>query len=126
MWSTLIKSEYLASGGNSALILFHSLRTLSPDSTHALIGHQLNVSTLAYSTKRRKLVSGSWDRTARVWRHAASTGEWECELVLEGHEEAVWGVLPIDQGPQEGGWLTASGELPSRHKGREGAADKNS
>lgn len=102
--------EYIASGGNSALILLHSLKTLSQESKHALLGHQLNVSTLHYSSKRRKLFSGSWDKTARIWSKEESG--WECETVLEGHEEAVWGVLGIDKGPQEGGWLTASG-MPS-------------
>lgn len=115
--------EYIASGGNSSLILLHSLRTLSPESTHALIGHQLNVATMHFSTKRRKLISGSWDRTARVWQPTTTSEEsnensgrgsgsgWDTELVLEQHEEAVWGVMAIDDGPQEGGWLTASGEL---------------
>jgi WD40 repeat protein len=70
-----------------------------------------------YSSKRQKLISGSWDRTARIWGRTSSTenkgerrgGGWECIAVLEEHEEAVWGVLAIDQGPEQGGWLTASG-----------------
>ena len=102
------------------MILLHSLRTLDPESKHALIGHSLNVSTMHYSPKRRRLISGSWDRTARVWAAAQQENPdagleqkaegWETELVLEAHEEAVWGVLAIDDGPPAGGWLTASGE----------------
>lgn len=116
---------YIASGGNSSMILLHSLRTLDQEPKYTLRGHGLNVSTLHYSTKRRKLISGSWDKTARIWgRPDASAdagadsdnnrvkfGEWECEMVLEGHDEAVWGVLAIDEGPQAGGWLTASGRF---------------
>jgi phospholipase A-2-activating protein len=91
---------------------------------HTLIGHSLNVSTLEYSLKRQKLISGSWDRTARVWSKVnpdvggddCSEKEkdgWECEMIMEEHQEAVWGVLAIDQGPNEGCWLTSSGEYNS-------------
>lgn len=119
----LIDTEYIASGGNSSLILLHSLSTLSPDPVHTLIGHSLNVSTLQYSPKRQKLISGSWDRTARIWAPPGpSSKEWECVKVLEEHEEAVWGVLAIDSGPEEGGWLTASGTSSDhmRMKGADG------
>jgi phospholipase A-2-activating protein len=104
------------------LILLHPLSSLgtnpSPEASHTLIGHSLNVSTLHYSSKRQKLISGSWDRTARVWSRSerrdgsevVEEGGWECELVMEEHEEAVWGVLAIDTGPNEGCWLTSSGE----------------
>lgn len=116
--------EYIASGGNSSLILLHSLKSLAQESKYALIGHSLNVSTLDYSTKRRKLISGSWDKTARIWSKSTTgtesgegdgggESEWGCEMVLEGHDEAVWGVLAIDDGPQTGGWLTASGTSAS-------------
>lgn len=113
----LMNLEYIASGGNSSLILLHSLSSLDPEPVHTLIGHSLNVSTMNYSSKRQKLISGSWDRTARIWGRASSTenkeeregGGWECMAVLEEHEEAVWGVLAIDAGPEQGGWLTASG-----------------
>lgn len=106
------------------MVLLHSLKTLSQEPQHALAGHGLNVSTLHYSHKRRKLISGSWDKTARIWSRGTNggaigsetgtgAGGWECEMVLEGHEEAVWGVLGIDEGPQAGGWLTASGTSPT-------------
>lgn len=64
------------------------------------------------------MISGSWDRTARVWSRASSGSDareeedgqgWKCEIVMEEHEEAVWGVLAIDTGPSEGCWLTSSG-----------------
>lgn len=107
------------------MILLHSLTSLDPSPVHTLIGHSLNVSTLQYSAKRQKLISGSWDRTARIWSRSRSqsksddieqqegdeeaSGGWECELVMEEHEEAVWGVLAVDDGPSEGCWLTSSG-----------------
>jgi WD40 repeat protein len=112
----------MASGGNSTVILLHSLnprkgeQKLDPEPRQALIGHSLNVSTLEYSIKRQKLISGSWDKTARIWSKSSTKEEdgqrWKCEIVLEEHEEAVWGVLAIDSGPSDGCWLTSSGTFP--------------
>jgi len=72
------------------------------------MGHQLNVCTLAYSPKRRKLLSASWDYTARVWaQHGESAdSEWKCELVLDRHEQAVWGIAAVDEGKHDGCILT--------------------
>jgi WD40 repeat protein len=116
------EEEYIASGGNSTVILLHSLnprkgeQNLDPEPRQALIGHSLNVSTLEYSIKRQKLISGSWDKTARIWSRSSTEEEdgqgWKCEIVLEEHEEAVWGVLAIDSGPSDGCWLTSSGTFP--------------
>lgn len=100
------RSDLLVSGGNSALILFHSLDTLKADPVDRLAGHALNVCTLTYSSTLKKLVSGSWDHTARVW--SRSGGEWECELVLDGHSEAVWGIGAIDGGSRKGCFLTGT------------------
>lgn len=62
------------------------------------------------------MISGSWDKTARIWSRSILGEEeegdgqrWKCEIVMEEHEEAVWGVLAIDTGPNEGCWLTSSG-----------------
>jgi len=116
------KEEYIASGGNSSVILLHSLnprqgeQRLDSKPRQALIGHSLNVSTLEYSIKRQKLISGSWDKTARIWSRSDTEEKdgqgWVCEIVLEEHEEAVWGVLAIDSGPSDGCWLTSSGMSP--------------
>jgi phospholipase A-2-activating protein len=94
----------LASGGNSSLILIHNLETLSPDADECLIGHTSNVCALNYSQTQQRLVSGSWDCTARVW--AQSTSGWACELSLEGHEQAVWDVQVFEQGSRVGCYLT--------------------
>ncbi|OCF54428.1 hypothetical protein L486_07976 [Kwoniella mangroviensis CBS 10435] len=118
--------DFVASGGNSSLILLHSLKTFSPESEHCLIGHSLNVCTMSYSTKRKKLISGSWDQTARIWSRSLESREWVCERVLEGHEQAVWGVTIIDEGPKANCYLTADrlihlwneeGQILQRFKG---------
>ncbi|KAK8843426.1 hypothetical protein IAR55_007083 [Kwoniella newhampshirensis] len=86
--------------------------------------HWLKLRSLLSTDKLKKLISGSWDRTARVWAHGS--GEWKSELVLEGHDQAVWGVAVVEEGPKEGCYLTADrlinlwnhdGELLLRFKG---------
>jgi WD40 repeat protein len=98
------RPDLIASGGNSSMILLHSLTTLESDSIECLVGHSLNVCTLAYSSRHRKLISASWDGTARVWSRDGS--KWETTLVLDGHDAAVWGVAIVDEGAKEGCYLT--------------------
>lgn len=63
--------------------------SITPDYT--LIGHEDNVCALdVRSGPQGYIVSGSWDRTARVWRN------WECVAVLGDHSQAVWSVLALD------------------------------
>ncbi|KAJ2256788.1 WD repeat protein Lub1 [Coemansia sp. RSA 454] len=57
-----------------------------------LRGHSGNVCALAVSRDGRTLVSGSWDKTAKVWVNG------ECVHTLREHEHAVWGVLVLDDG----------------------------
>lgn len=79
---------------------------------------------MSYSRKHRQLISASWDCAARVWSRSAKgkiegedgkgkvkskAGDWECELVLSGHEAAVWGVTILEGGPHDGYFL--SGEF---------------
>ncbi|ORY26271.1 WD40-repeat-containing domain protein [Naematelia encephala] len=99
---------FIASGGNSSLILLHSLDTLNPEPAECLIGHSLNVCTLTYSPSLAKLVSASWDHTARVW--SETDGHWDTELVLQGHSEAVWGVTVVETGVRLGCYITGSAD----------------
>ncbi|KAJ3262722.1 hypothetical protein HDU77_000238 [Chytriomyces hyalinus] len=52
-----------------------------------LIGHTDTVCALARDEATGAIVSGSWDKTAKVWV------DWQCVLTLTGHEQAVWAVL---------------------------------
>lgn len=90
------------------MILLHSLSTLDSEPVQCLIGHALNVCVLSYSTKSKELISGSWDKTARVWMEEG--GEWKTKLVLDEHTQAVWGVVGVDEGKHAGGYLTGSGK----------------
>lgn len=66
-----------------------SVASSSPDFT--LIGHEDNVSALDVGPGGSYILSGSWDKTARVWKN------WECVAVLGGHLQAVWAVLAVDE-----------------------------
>jgi len=50
-----------------------------------LRGHEHRVVSAAFSPDGQRLVTGSWDRTARVWRVAdRGAPDWACESVLHG------------------------------------------
>lgn len=64
--------------------------SLTPEYT--LVGHSDNVCALdVLDGPGGYIVSGSWDKTARVWRN------FECVATLAGHEQAVWAVLALDE-----------------------------
>ncbi|KAF9358012.1 hypothetical protein BGX26_002652 [Mortierella sp. AD094] len=55
---------------------------------YTLVGHTDNVCSLFADTDGH-IVSGSWDKTAKIWRN------WQCVHTLEGHTQAIWGVLEL-------------------------------
>ncbi|PWN38063.1 PFU-domain-containing protein, partial [Meira miltonrushii] len=64
--------------------------SLTPDFT--LLGHNDNVCALdVLQGTNGYIVSGSWDKTARVWKN------WECVATLAGHTQAVWAVLALNE-----------------------------
>ncbi|KAH9248413.1 hypothetical protein BASA81_013953 [Batrachochytrium salamandrivorans] len=54
-----------------------------------LIGHTENVCALSLA-ENGDLLSGSWDKTAKVWRDGVELH------TLSGHTQAVWSVLAVD------------------------------
>lgn len=54
------------------------------------------MSTLAPGTQNGIVLSGSWDKTARVWA-IAGMGQ-STSITLEGHEAAVWSVVALSSG----------------------------
>ncbi|SJX63555.1 related to DOA1-involved in ubiquitin-dependent proteolysis [Sporisorium reilianum f. sp. reilianum] len=66
-------------------------KTSEPQPSRTLIGHTENVCALDVGPHGQYLVSGSWDKTAKIWRN------WECVATLKGHEQSVWAVLAVDQ-----------------------------
>ncbi|KAJ9104022.1 hypothetical protein QFC19_004156 [Naganishia cerealis] len=134
--------DLIVSAGNSTIILFHLFDPdpatfPSSEPVDGLIGHHANVCALSYSHKHRKLISASWDCAARVWSRTADrkgrsvqpdgqrvkskAGEWRCELVLSGHEAAVWGVAVLESDSCEGLYLTGSADRTLRMYDADGA-----
>jgi phospholipase A-2-activating protein len=65
--------------------------TSSKTPDYTLLGHEDNISTLDVGPGGAYIVSGSWDKTARIWKG------WECVATLKGHLQAVWAVLAVDE-----------------------------
>jgi WD40 repeat protein len=59
-----------------------------------LTGHTGWIQSLAFSRDGRRLVTGGWDNTARVW----DTASGETLLVLRGHDDYVKGLAFSPQG----------------------------
>ncbi|KAL4236565.1 hypothetical protein ACF0H5_004950 [Mactra antiquata] len=85
-------------GSNDSTILAFTLDSPSP--IYKLEGHSSTVCSLA-AGKFGTLLSGSWDKTAKVWLSQ------KCVLTLEGHEAAVWAVAIM---PEQGVMLTGSAD----------------
>ncbi|BEI83943.1 hypothetical protein CcaverHIS002_0405470 [Cutaneotrichosporon cavernicola] len=96
----------LASGGNSTMVLIHSLDTMQDEPISCLIGHSHNVCALHYSSSQKLLASASWDCTARIWKYDGDN--WVCQRVLEGHQQAVWDVKIVANDSWQGPFITAS------------------
>ncbi|KAJ2724552.1 hypothetical protein GGI07_001899 [Coemansia sp. Benny D115] len=82
----------VATAGSDKTILLWDLVSSPSEPVGRLAGHTENVCALAASSDGRTLVSGSWDRTARVWVDG------KCTQTLNEHEHAVWCVLVLRDG----------------------------
>jgi WD40 repeat protein len=70
------------------------LRTLGSGQEKVLSGHSNAVVTVAYSSDGNRLVTGSFDRTLRIWNEQSGA----CEQVLIGHKGAVLSAIFSDDG----------------------------
>ncbi|KAG0207786.1 hypothetical protein BGX33_006640 [Mortierella sp. NVP41] len=78
----------IVTGGSDRLInVWDPEDSNSP--VYTLAGHTDNVCSL-FADSDGHIVSGSWDKTAKIWRN------WECVYTLEGHTQAIWGVLELE------------------------------
>ena len=82
--SPLHESDATATLGVTQKLCLPARIGISP-TIHQLIGHSSTVLSASFSPDGTKVVSGSSDKTVRIWD--AVTGE--CEQTLEGHSDAV-------------------------------------
>ncbi|KAF8516963.1 phospholipase A-2-activating protein [Hysterangium stoloniferum] len=90
---------FLVAGGQDSIITVFSLAAPKSEPDYSLIGHTDNVCTLNTGSDGT-IISGSWDKTARVWK------DFKCIYIFEGHSQAVWAVLVLEPGK----YLTASAD----------------
>ncbi|KAJ3342969.1 hypothetical protein HDU83_005865 [Entophlyctis luteolus] len=99
----------IASGSaDKSILVFEPSRENEP--VFMLVGHTDNVCALALDPLSGAIISGSWDKTARIWIN------WECALTLTGHSQAVWAVMSAG----ELGYLTASADKLIKVWGKDG------
>ncbi|KAI3404085.2 DOA1 [Candida oxycetoniae] len=100
----LQEQQFVASGGQDAMIYLNDLHASGKEAEYQLIGHKGNVCSLSYA--HGLLVSSSWDCTAIVW----NLKEFSPLYVLKGHELPVWDVKAVNS--QQ--FLTASADRSIR------------
>ncbi|KAI9007771.1 WD40-repeat-containing domain protein [Hyaloraphidium curvatum] len=78
----------LLSAGKDKIIYATDPASKSKEPLFSMIGHTENVCALAL-TPSGHVVSGSWDKTGRLWVN------WQTAYTMEGHTQAVWAVLGL-------------------------------
>ncbi|KAF8163523.1 phospholipase A-2-activating protein [Crassisporium funariophilum] len=81
---------YAVTGGQDAVINVFNLEAPKDDPDFSLIGHTENICALDI-TPGGAIISGSWDKTAKVWKGFALVYD------LKGHQQSVWAVLGVDE-----------------------------
>lgn len=95
--------QLLYFGGNDFMINAKPYSAeIDEDPVLTLIGHESNICSLNFDTKQDSLVSGSWDKTARVWQNGQTI--WE----LKGHSASVWDAQCLSEDGET--YITASAD----------------
>ncbi|KIM55050.1 hypothetical protein SCLCIDRAFT_1221454 [Scleroderma citrinum Foug A] len=81
---------YAVVGGQDTVINVFALDSSNKEEPeYTLIGHSDNVCALSVNPDDI-IISGSWDKTAKVWKNFA------LQYDLKGHQQSVWSVLAIN------------------------------
>ncbi|KAF9469300.1 phospholipase A-2-activating protein [Collybia nuda] len=100
---------YAVTGGQDTVINIFSLDSPKDDPDFSLLGHTENVCALDV-TPGGAIISGSWDKTAKVWRNFALVHD------LKGHQQSVWAVLAVDEEQYLTGSADKTIKLWQQHK----------
>ncbi|XP_013111115.2 phospholipase A-2-activating protein [Stomoxys calcitrans] len=85
------EERWLCTGSNDATVCIYKENALIPILT--LKGHESTVCSIAAGVEPHSIVTGSWDKTARIW-NIDETGSYTF-VELKGHEAAVWAVASM-------------------------------
>lgn len=84
----------IASAGKDTIIdLRQPGRPPDQNADRLLLGHAHNVCALDATADGKALISGGWDKQARIW----DIEKGETAVELKGHEASVWAVLSYDR-----------------------------
>lgn len=90
----LADGQLICTGSNDATICVYTPGSIVPMTV--LKGHTNTVSAMTAGLEPNSLLSGSWDKTGRLWTIAGFGPSQSITLV--GHEAAVWAVLTLSTG----------------------------
>lgn len=93
----------ICTGSNDATVCVYAVGSLVP--LAVLKGHTSTVCTLVAGLEANTLLSGSWDKTARLWSIAGFGPS--SSITFVGHEAAVWAVATMKK---TGQYVTASAD----------------
>lgn len=84
----------IASAGKDTIIdVRQPGRAPDQNAERLLVGHAHNVCALDATADGTTLVSGGWDKQARIW----NIEKGDTAVELKGHEASVWAVLSYDR-----------------------------
>jgi WD40 repeat protein len=97
---SMIRKQYIIQMSRRPRVVLGLRKTW--DACELTMRHGSIVSSVAFSNDGSRVVSGSYDRSVRIWN--AVTGE--CEVVLEGHSDLVTSVAFSNDGSRvvSGSW----------------------
>lgn len=83
--------RWLCTGSNDSTVCIYQENAIIPILT--LKGHESTVCSIAAGVEPHSIITGSWDKTARIWKIDES-GSYT-SVTLKGHEAAVWSVASM-------------------------------
>lgn len=84
--------DWICSTSNDATVQLYRAGELKPFAT--LAGHESTVSCVTAGLEPRSLITGSWDKTARIWL-VSLDGVTSVQKEMTGHEAAIWSVATV-------------------------------
>lgn len=89
------KNGWIYTASNDATICVYRYPNGSMEPIAVLKGHTSTVCALANGTSPNILLSGSWDKSAKIWTNVGAS---LASITLVGHEAAVWAVALLTNG----------------------------